>query len=226
MGDVSQRLNRVRARIVQAAQKVDRDPSEIKLVAVSKGVNLESLKKALGCGLKVFGENRVQEFTKKYKILGSQAEWHFVGHLQRNKAKHLVGKVSLLHSLDSFELAKLLDKLAEKQDQPWRVLVQVNVSREATKHGIEPSELEQFLEAIQDLKGVQVWGLMAIAPYCPDPEEVRPFFRGLRELKERVMKKKPWLGLKHLSMGMSGDFEVAIEEGATLVRIGSALFGS
>jgi len=175
-------------------------------------------------GLRVFGENRVQEFLQKYEILGRQAEWHLIGHLQRNKAKYLIGKIAFIHSLDNFELAKLLDKLSSVQGRPWRVLIQVNVAGEATKFGVAPSQLAEFLDLMQGLKGLEVCGLMTIAPYCEDPEEVRPVFRKLRELREEVSKTRPRLNLMDLSMGMSNDFEVAVEEGATIVRIGSALF--
>ncbi len=222
---VIRRLEQVAARIARAAQRAGRSPSEVKLVAVTKGVNTEQLKRVLPYGLRVFGENRVQEFLKKYEILGEQAEWHMIGHLQRNKAKYLAGKVALIHSLESLELAKLLDRLSPAHGRSWRVLIQVNVAGEATKYGVAPSRLGQFLDAIRDLQGLEVCGLMTIAPYCEDPEEVRPVFRRLRELREEMAETRPWLNLEHLSMGMSNDFEVAVEEGATLVRIGSALFG-
>ncbi|MDH7576435.1 MAG: YggS family pyridoxal phosphate-dependent enzyme [Bacillota bacterium] len=221
---VIERLNQVSARIARAAERSGRNPSEVKLVAVSKGVSPERLKKVLPHGLRVFGENRVQEFLQKYEILGRQAEWHLIGHLQRNKAKYLIGKIAFIHSLDNFELAKLLDKLSSVQGRPWRVLIQVNVAGEATKFGVAPSQLAEFLDLMQGLKGLEVCGLMTIAPYCEDPEEVRPVFRKLRELREEVSKTRPRLNLMDLSMGMSNDFEVAVEEGATIVRIGSALF--
>ncbi len=193
-------------------------------MAVTKEAALADLEEALSCGVRVFGENRVQEFLKKYEVFGAQAEWHFIGHLQRNKAKYLAGRTALLHSLDSIPLAEVLEKLAQRHGVTWRVLVQVNVSGEATKHGVAPAELEAFLGALQKFRGLEVCGLMTIAPYRPDPEEARPYFRRLRELRDEMQAKYPELPLAHLSMGMSGDFEVAVEEGATLVRIGSAIF--
>jgi len=193
---------------------------------VSKGINAEQLKEAFSSGLSVFGENRVQDFLKKYDVIDKQVEWHFIGHLQRNKARYLVGKVSMIHSLDSISLAAALNRLSDIQGYSWQVLVQVNVSGEATKFGLTPSELPDFLDEIREMKGLKVCGLMTIAPNCEDPEDVRPVFRRLRELQKDLMWKKPWLDLRHLSMGMSNDFEIAVEEGATLVRIGSALFGS
>ncbi|MGB9790999.1 MAG: YggS family pyridoxal phosphate-dependent enzyme [Thermacetogeniaceae bacterium] len=219
------RIADVYRRISEACQRAGRKRSEVELIAVSKEVGVDHIKEAMAAGLRAFGENRVQDFVKKYEVLGDQVEWHFIGHLQRNKAKYLIGKVKMIHSLDSIRLAATLDRLSENQGYPWQVLVQVNVSGEATKFGIAPSELSDFLDELRDMKGIQVCGLMTIAPYCEDPEEVRPVFRQLRELRERMMQEKPWLELKHLSMGMSNDFEVAVEEGATLVRIGSALFG-
>jgi len=221
---VIRRLNQISARIAVAARRSGRKPSDVKLVAVSKGVAPERLKAVLPCGLRVFGENRVQEFLQKYEMLGEQAEWHLIGHLQRNKAKYLIGKIALIHSLDNLELARLLNKLSLRQGYPWQVLIQVNVSGETAKFGIDPSELGEFLDAMRELRGLEVCGLMTIAPYCEDPEQVRPVFRRLRELKEEATKSRPWLNLEHLSMGMSSDFEVAVEEGATVVRIGSALF--
>ncbi|HHW41528.1 MAG TPA: YggS family pyridoxal phosphate-dependent enzyme [Syntrophomonadaceae bacterium] len=223
---LNNRINDVYRRIAEACQRVGRQKADVKLVAVSKGINAEQLKEAISTGLSVFGENRVQDFLKKYDVIDKQVEWHFIGHLQRNKARYLAGKVSMIHSLDSMSLAATLNRLSDIQGYAWQVLVQVNVSGEATKFGLAPSELPDFLDEIREMKGLKVCGLMTIAPYCEDPEEVRPVFRRLRELKEDMMQKKPWLDLRHLSMGMSNDFEVAVEEGATLVRIGSALFGS
>lgn len=220
------RITDVYRRIAGACRRVGRQESEVGLVAVSKGIDAGLMKDAIAAGLSVFGENRVQDFMKKYDAIGKQVEWHFIGHLQRNKAKYLTGKVSMIHSLDSLTLAATLNRLSEIQGYPWQVLIQINISGEATKYGIAPSELPDFLDELREMKGIKVCGLMTIAPYCEDPEEVRPVFRRLRELKEDLMQERPWLELRHLSMGMSNDFEVAVEEGATLVRIGSALFGS
>lgn len=223
---LNDRINDVYRRITEACQRVGRQKSDVKLVAVSKGINAEQLKEAFSSGLSVFGENRVQDFLKKYDVIDKQVEWHFIGHLQRNKARYLVGKVSMIHSLDSISLAAALNRLSDIQGYAWQVLVQVNVSGEATKFGLAPSELPDFLDEIREMKGLKVCGLMTIAPNCEDTEDVRPVFRRLRELQKDLMWKKPWLDLRHLSMGMSNDFEIAVEEGATLVRIGSALFGS
>ncbi len=222
---LEERIADVYRRIAEACRRVGRKSADVGLIAVTKEITADQIKEALAAGLKAFGENRVQDFVKKYEVLGDQAEWHFIGHLQRNKAKYLVGKVKMIHSLDSIRLAETLNRLSEAQGYPWEVLVQVNVSGESTKFGIAPSELSDFLDELRQMEGIKVCGLMTIAPYCEDPEEVRPVFRKLRELKEKMAQEKPWLELRHLSMGMSNDFEVAVEEGATLVRIGSALFG-
>lgn len=223
-GTLKERIADVHQRIAAACRRVGRDPSEVKLVAVSKMVAAEHLREALDCGLNIFGENRVQEFIKKYEAIGDAAEWHLIGHLQRNKARYLAGRVTLVHSLDSLDLARMLDKLSTIHGSPWRVLVQVNVSGETTKFGLPPGEIPGFLDAIQDLQGIEVCGLMTMAPFEEDPERARPVFRNLRLLRDEMARLKPHFDLRYLSMGMTNDFEIAVEEGATLVRIGSALF--
>ncbi len=222
---LAKRLDRITERIAGAAQKGGRQLADVQLVAVTKMVTVDLLGEAITCGLKAFGENRVQDWLAKYEAWGDRVEWHLIGHLQQNKARYLTGRISLIHSLDSQKLAQQLDGLSAVQGRPWQVLVQVNVSGEATKYGLSPEELPDFLDATRSLKGLDICGLMTIAPYVKDPEEVRPVFRGLRLLRSEVSRSRPWLNLRHLSMGMSNDFEIAVEEGATLVRIGSALFG-
>lgn len=221
---LQERIENVDQRIAASCKKAGRDRSEVKLVAVSKMVDTEVIREAIDCGLHVFGENRVQEFLKKYEDIEDLAEWHLIGHLQRNKAKYLTGKVSMIHSLDRLALAKLLDKLSADNGSPWQVLVQVNVSGEETKFGISPEELPEFLDKLQDLRGIEVCGLMTMAPFEEDPEKTRPVFRKLCALRDEMARLKPGFDLRHLSMGMTNDFEIAVEEGATLVRIGSALF--
>ncbi|MGD0154270.1 MAG: YggS family pyridoxal phosphate-dependent enzyme [Thermacetogeniaceae bacterium] len=222
---LTKRLDRITERIARAALKDGRQLADVQLVAVTKMVPAELLGEAVACGLKALGENRVQDWLTKYEAWGDRVEWHLIGHLQQNKARYLTGRISLLHSLDSLRLAQQLDGLSSVQGRPWRVLVQVNVSGEATKYGLSPEELPGLLDATRSLKGLDICGLMTIAPYVNDPEEVRPVFRRLRLLQSEVSRSRPWLNLQHLSMGMSNDFEIAVEEGATLVRIGSALFG-
>ncbi len=224
-GSLSERLADVNGRIARAALKSGRHPEDVQLVAVTKMVPVDLLGEAISRGIKVFGENRVQDFLAKHEALGDRVEWHLIGNLQQNKAKYLVDKVGLIHSLDSINLARRLDSLSESGRRRWKVLVQVNVAAEATKHGLTTEDAPAFLDEIRSLKGLDVLGLMTIAPYVENPEAVRPVFRRLRSLREEVSRNRAWLNLQHLSMGMSNDFEIAIEEGATMVRIGSALFG-
>jgi hypothetical protein len=224
-GSLSERLADINGRIARAALKSGRRPENVQLVAVTKMIPVDLLAEAISCGIKVFGENRVQDFLAKHEAWGDRVEWHLIGHLQQNKVKYLVEKVGLIHSLDSLDLARRLDSLSESGGRPWRVLVQVNVAGEATKHGLAPEEVPAFLDEIRSLQGLKVSGLMTIAPYVENPEAVRLVFRKLRLLRDEVLLDRPWLNLQQLSMGMSNDFEIAIEEGATMVRIGSALFG-
>jgi pyridoxal phosphate enzyme (YggS family) len=224
-GSLQQRLADISGRIAGAALRSGRLPADVQLVAVTKMVPAAQLEEAVSCGLRVFGENRVQDWLTKYEAWGDQAEWHLIGHLQQNKARYLAGKISLVHSLDSLQLAHHLERLSETQGHQWRVLIQVNVAGEATKHGLAPEELPDFLDQVSGLRGLEVSGLMTMAPQAENPEAVRPIFRMLRLLWEEISSDRPWLNLQHLSMGMSDDFEIAIEEGATMVRIGSALFG-
>jgi pyridoxal phosphate enzyme (YggS family) len=224
-GSLSGRLADINGRIARAALRSGRHPDDVQLVAVTKMVPVDLLEEAISCGIKVFGENRVQDFLVKHEAWGDRVEWHLIGNIQQNKAKYLVDKVGLIHSLDSINLARRLDGLSEPGGRRWKVLVQVNVAAEATKHGLTTEDAPAFLDEIRGLKGLDVLGLMTVAPYVENAEEVRAVFRKLRLLRDEVSRDRAWLNLQHLSMGMSNDFEVAIEEGATMVRIGSALFG-
>ncbi len=212
-------------RIGRACERAGRDPSEVLLLGASKTVPPERIREFYDCGLKVFGENRVQEFLGKWESLKALGiEWHFIGRLQSNKVKYLLGKVSLIHSLDRESLAREISKRASAFGTEQECLIEVNVGGEETKGGVSPEELEGFTELVLSLEGIKVKGLMSIPPYREDPEEVRPYFARLRELRDRLSDR---MGIKlvELSMGMSHDFEVAIEEGATIVRVGTALFG-
>ena len=214
-------------RMSHAAMRAGRRPEEVRLVAVTKTVGIEAIKQALDIGLRIFGENKVQEAKEKIEALATQApsgtEWHLLGHLQGNKTKHSVRLFDLIHSLDSEGLAGDLDKEARKMGKVQRVLIQVKLSEEETKSGAPEKELPQLAEKVAELKNLRLEGLMAIPPFFDDPERARPYFRRLRELRDELEKKG--ISLPELSMGMSDDFEVAIEEGATLVRIGTAIFG-
>jgi len=187
------------------------------------GVDL--IKEALGCGVSCFGENKAQEFLKKYPQLPPELEWHFIGHLQTNKVRKVLSAVSLIHSLDRWSLAEEIHRVASETNKKAQALVQVNVAGEESKYGIAPAEAEDFVAEVTRLQGIRLRGLMTIAPECEDPEEVRYVFRQARELSRRLEERIQGLKMEYLSMGMSGDFEIAVEEGANMLRLGTAVFG-
>ncbi len=227
MSDIVENLARIKERIEAAARRSGRNPADVHLVAVSKTVEVKRIQEAVKAGAKVFGENYVQEAQKKIEALGHGVAWHFIGHLQTNKAKVAARLFDLIHSLDSLPLAEELNRHALKQGKTIAVLLQVSLSGEETKFGAREDELFQMLERLSALKGITVMGLMTMPPFFEDPESSRPYFAALRELRERLARQAfPEIFLKELSMGMSNDFEVAIEEGATLIRVGTAIFGS
>lgn len=221
---IAERLAGVRQRIDAAAREAGRDPTEVRLVAVSKLHDPEAIRAAYAAGQRIFGENYVQELLAKQEALADLGEirWHFIGHLQRNKAKHLVGGVALLETVDSIKLIRELDKRAARQGEEVRVLIQVHIGDEETKSGCEPGELPELLGAIRESTWIRPRGLMVIPPFELDADETRPYFRALRELRDRHGGAG---ALPELSMGMSHDFEVAVAEGSTLVRVGTAIFG-
>jgi hypothetical protein len=219
-----ERLAAVRRRIETAAARSGRPSSAVTLVAVSKTMPAAAIREAVSAGVKILGENRVQEAREKIEALPGAAEWHLIGHLQTNKAKLAVGLFDCIHSLDSVRLAQELGRHAEEAGRRLRCLVEVNLGEETQKSGVDAAEVRPLLEAARRLPQLSVQGLMTIPPFLPDPESVRLFFRRLRDLRDRL-ESEGWT-LPDLSMGMSHDFEVAIEEGATLVRIGTAIFGS
>ncbi len=213
MPSLAENLSSVRSRIAAACRRAGRDPSGVTLVAVTKTVGLEEVRTLRDLGVRDFGENRVQDGLPKALAL-PEARWHFIGSLQRNKVRKVLSGFHVVHSVDSAELAAQVARVAEEATWHGEVLLEVNVAGEAQKGGIPAAEVEAF---VRGLKGLAVSGLMTMAPLDPDPEKARPVFRRLRELQGS-------LGLRHLSMGMSQDFEVAVEEGATMVRVGTALF--
>jgi pyridoxal phosphate enzyme (YggS family) len=230
VGEFQDRLEVVQARIERAARRAGRDPGTVTLVAVSKTVAVGRLRDAVACGCRVFGESRVQEALAKMEVMGARApagvEWHLIGPIQSNKAKSVVGRFSLLHAVDRLEVAERLDRVARERGTVQPLLLEVNVAGEATKHGFKPDDLARAAERMGALAGLRLLGLMTIPPPAADPEEARPHFRRLCRLAATVEALKiPGVSMKELSMGMSGDFEVAVEEGATMVRIGTALFG-
>jgi pyridoxal phosphate enzyme (YggS family) len=234
MSAIKENFLKVTERIERTARKLGRDPNEIKLVAVSKTVEAARIKEAIEAGISILGENYVQEAQKKIEEIGSPActerfgegkpvSWHFIGHLQSNKAKYAVRLFDMIHSIDSLPLADELNRKAEQADRVIKVMIEVNLSKEATKFGTDEEMVLSLAKRIQNLKHLSLEGLMTMPPYFDSPEMSRPYYIALRELKERM--KKEGISIKELSMGMSNDFEIAIEEGATYVRVGTAIFG-
>jgi pyridoxal phosphate enzyme (YggS family) len=222
------RLDEVRRRIAEAAQRTNRKPEEIKLLPVSKMHPVEILREAIAVGINCFGENKVQEAEDKIAELGRDGlEWHLIGHLQANKARKAVKLFDVLHSLDSIELAERLERICKEEERAeLRVLVQVDLAGEETKSGIPESELPQLIEFLQGCRYLKFEGLMIVPPYFENAEDVRPSFRRLREIRDKLNGEKVFAnGTGELSMGMTHDLEIAIEEGATMIRVGTAIFG-
>ena len=223
MHDFESRLARVRSQVANAARRAGRDPAEIELIAVSKTQTVEVIREAMRAGLHIFGENKVQEGARKIAEL-ERGTWHLIGHLQTNKAKVAVQLFDSIDSVDRLELAQEIDRRAEPLGKTQNVLLQVNVAGESSKFGCTPEAARELAEAINALPQVCLRGLMTIAPYAGEAEKSRPHFASLRELRD-ALERDTGLVLPILSMGMSGDFEIGIEEGATSVRVGTALFG-
>jgi pyridoxal phosphate enzyme (YggS family) len=244
MPPIRENLLRVMERIEEASQKAGRDPREVKLVAVSKTVEVARIKEAIEAGVTILGENYVQEAQKKIEEIGKAARmepasrslaegrrssegmrvsWHFIGHLQSNKVKYAVRLFDMIHSVDSVPLAEELNRRAQQAGQVIKAMIEVNLSKEATKFGTDEEQLLNLAGRIHDSKHLSLEGLMTMPPYFDSPEMSRPYYVALRELKEKMTREG--VPLKELSMGMSNDFQVAIEEGATFVRVGTAIFG-
>ncbi len=226
--DLHGNIAAVRRRIEQAAATAGRNADEIKLVSVSKTHPVPVLRQALAAGISVFGENKVQEADQKIVEIGrDSAEWHLIGHLQSNKARRAVQLFDVIHSVDSLELATRLERICVEENRAsLSVLVQVDLAGEDTKNGIAESQLSPLVDYLKICRRVSCEGLMVLPPYSENPEDVRPYFRKLREIRDRLAAEKAFRpGAGELSMGMSHDFEIAIEEGATLVRVGTAIFG-
>ena len=216
----------ITSKIASAAKRVNRDPSSIKLITVTKTIDADRIRQAVAAGAQILGENRVQEAKEKIEQLGALARWHLIGHLQSNKAKYAVKLFEMIHSVDTLELAMEIDKQAAKIGKVQDVLIEVSLAGEETKAGIEAEGVAALVREASKLKHISIKGLMAIPPFLADPEEVRPYFRILKELAASIAKEHvPNVSMNELSMGMSNDFEVAVEEGATMVRVGSAIFG-
>jgi pyridoxal phosphate enzyme (YggS family) len=225
MDSIALNLDRVRDQIAAAARKSGRAPDEVELVAVSKTHPAEKVQAAVEAGQVLFGESRVQEARAKIPLLPSRLRWHFIGHLQKNKIRHALPLFELFHGIDSLALAEDMQRIAEEEGMQPRILLEVNVAGEASKHGFAPEKLRRDLETILSLGRLTIEGLMTIPPLAPEAEMSRPYFVALRELRD-ALETEFRVKLPRLSMGMSGDFEIAIEEGATLVRVGTAIFGA
>ena len=223
--EIEANLQAVRERIAAAARRVGRNPAEITLVAVSKTRPVKVIRAAHELGLRDFGENRIEEAETKFSLLPDDVRWHMVGHVQSRKAARAVTPYVLVHSVDTMKLARRLERFAGEAERTLPILLEVNVSGEASKYGLHPAEVEPAVEAMRGFEHLRIQGLMTMAPIVPDPEEARPVFVALRELRQRLAAHFPDLDWRHLSMGMTDDFEVAVEEGATIVRIGRAIFG-
>jgi len=223
MSGIRENVLRVMEQIERAAQKAGRDPKDVRLVAVSKTVDTVRVREAIEAGVTILGENYVQEAQKKIEEIGKSASWHFIGHLQSNKAKVAVQLFDTIHSVDSVPLAEELNRRAQQTNRKIPVMIEVNLSGETTKFGAEEKKVFALAQKTLSLNSVSLEGLMTMPPYFDDPEMSRPYFVQLRGLKEKMI--KGGIPLKELSMGMSNDFEIAIEEGATYVRVGTAIFG-
>ena len=223
---IKENIALVKETIAAAAQRANRDPHEIKLVAVTKNHTVDEIQDILNAGHRVLGENRLQEARPKIEQLPPDIEWHFIGYLQSNKAKQVIQQFTMIHSLDRISLAEALHKESEKRNKQIDCLVEVNIAGEETKSGISPSGVVDLINAVSShYDRVRIRGLMTMAPYLNDPEGTRPIFRSLRQLRDDIARLHlPRVSMEHLSMGMTNDYPVAVEEGATIVRIGTAIF--
>ena len=226
MGEIHQNIIDIEQRITAAAQKSGRKREDILLLAVSKTIDVPRIKQAVDCGLKELGENRVQEILEKYDTMGKDVCWHLIGHLQTNKVKYIINKVKMIHSVESIKLAEEIDKRAKQSNVIMDILVEVNIADEQSKFGVTPKETLSFIKNIAFLDNIRIKGLMTVAPFVDNPEENRDCFRRMRQLLVDINAEKiDNVNMNVLSMGMSNDFEVAIEEGATIVRVGTNIFG-
>lgn len=224
---IAENLKEVQRDINEVCKKCGRDPSEVTLIAVSKTKPLEDLKEAYDAGARDFGENKVQELTAKIPNLPSDIRWHMIGHLQRNKVKYIAGEVELIHSVDSFRLAEEINIQAKRKKIIIPALIEINIGDEESKFGVRPDEAKELCKEISELDSIHIEGLMTVAPAADDPEEVRRYFRKMHELFLDIKSENiDNVEMKILSMGMTNDYKVAIEEGSTMVRVGTGIFGA
>ncbi len=221
-------IEQIRGRIAKRCRVAGRDPADVALLAVSKTFSAEHVAEVVRHGVTDVGENYVQELLQKRSSLNDdRIRWHFIGHLQSNKVKHVIDWIHLIHAVDSVGLAREISQRAAKAGRTIDILLEVNTTGEKSKFGLAPIHTVEFVKSLADMENIRISGLMTIGPFLPDPEGSRPMFRQLRLLKDEISRlQQPNVSMKHLSMGMTGDFEVAIDEGATIIRIGTAIFGS
>ena len=227
MGYIKENIDFIEEKIAAACERSGRKREEVLLLAVSKTIDVPRIKEAVECGLTSLGENKVQEIMDKYEPMGEGVKWHLIGHLQTNKVKYIIDKVDLIHSVDSLKLAEEINKRAAAKNIVADILLEVNVAEEDSKFGIKTAECEERVREISQLQNVRIRGLMTVAPFVEDAEENRPYFKQLKQLLVDINNKKiDNVNMDILSMGMTGDYEVAIEEGATIVRVGTGIFGA
>lgn len=227
MGSIKDNLSEIRSKIEKAAKKVNRDSEEITLLAVTKTVDVDLVNKAMNEGITSVGENKPQELARKYDIIGDKLNWHLIGTLQTNKVKYIIDKVCMIHSLDRIALCEEIQKRAEQINREIDCLIQVNISKEESKHGLDKDEVIDFVKEVSEkYKNIKIKGLMTMAPFVEDENEIRGVFKGLKDLSTQIKELNiPNVEMDALSMGMSHDYEIAIEEGATIVRVGTSIFG-
>lgn len=227
MGSIKDNLSEIKSKIDKAAKKVNRQSEEITLLAVTKTVDVDLVNEAMNEGITSVGENKPQELARKYDIIGDKLNWHLIGTLQTNKVKYIIDKVCMIHSLDRIALCEEIQKRAEQINREIDCLVQVNISEEESKHGLDKEEVVGFVKEVSEkYKNIKIKGLMTMAPFVEDENEIRGVFKGLKDLSTRIKELNiPNVGMDVLSMGMSHDYEIAIEEGATIVRVGTSIFG-
>lgn len=226
MSEIKKNLENVRRRMAEACEKSGRAAEDVRLIAVSKTKPVSALEEAYACGCRDFGENKVQELVEKYEVLPKDIRWHMIGHLQRNKVKYIVDKVYLIHSVDSLRLAQEIEKEAAKHKKTVNILIEVNVAEEESKFGVTSEDVLELVREVAKMPHIRVKGLMTIAPYVEDAEENRPYFEKLKKIYVDIIHKTiDNVFMEELSMGMTGDYEVAILEGATYIRVGTGIFG-
>lgn len=223
---IKENLEEINKKITAAAEKSGRKREDVLLLGVTKTIDVERIKEMIDCGVKSLGENKVQEVMDKYDAIGEGVDWHLIGHLQTNKVKYIIDKVKLIHSVDSLKLAEEIDKRAKQHNLKAEILIELNIAGEESKHGIKPEETLELCEKIAKLENVRIRGLMTVAPFVENPQENRKYFAQMRKLFIDIKNKNiDNIDMSYLSMGMTNDYEVAIEEGANIVRIGTGIFG-